>query len=280
MPPRRVITGRSQEPRQRFAEELRLLRGGKGDSLRELGEKVGWDWSLFGKLETGHTLGSPEVVQALDQYYGTPGLLLALWELAMADPTQFKERYRRYMTLEAEAVSMWQYSPCVLPGLLQTPEYARELLMEGGLKGDELGAQVEARTGRRAVLLREDPLQFRAILSEAVLRTPLEDPEEWRTQLEYLGMTGHRLNVALQVLPLSAGLHGLTNTDTIFLRGSDGQTVAWVETGYSGELVQETTAVERLQLRYDRVRDVALSPDESRQFIERMLEEAPCEPLT
>lgn len=280
MPPRRVITGRSQEPRQRFAEELRLLRGGKGDSLRELGEKVGWDWSLFGKLETGHTLGSPEVVQALDQYYGTPGLLLALWELAMADPTQFKERYRRYMVLEAEAVSMWQYSPCVLPGLLQTPEYARELLREGGLKGDELGAQVEARTGRREVLLRENPLQFRAILSEAVLRTPLEDPEEWRTQLEHLGMMGHRLNVALQVLPLSAGLHGLTNTDTIFLRGSDGQTVAWVETSYSGELVQETTAVERLQLRYDRVRDVALSPDESRQFIERMLEEAPCEPLT
>ncbi|MDX3246863.1 helix-turn-helix transcriptional regulator [Streptomyces sp. ME18-1-4] len=279
MPPRRVITGRSQEPRQRFAEELRLLRGGKGDSLRELGEKVGWDWSLFGKLETGHTLGSPEVVQALDQYYGTPGLLLALWELAMADPTQFKERYRRYMTLEAGAVSMWQYSPSFLPGLLQTPEYARELLMEGGLKGNELDAQVEARVGRREALLREDPPQFRAILSEAVLRTPLQESEEWRGQLEHLDMMAHRLNVTIQVLPLSVGLHGLTNTDTMFLRGVDGQTVAWVETGYSGELVQETTAVERLQLRYDRVRDVALSRDESRQFIERMLEEAPCEPL-
>ncbi|MFF5185053.1 helix-turn-helix domain-containing protein [Streptomyces sp. NPDC000345] len=280
MPPRRVITGRSQEPRQRFAEELRLLRAAKGDSLRELGEKVGWDWSLFGKLETGHTLGSPEVVQALDQYYGTPGMLLALWELAMADPTQFKERYRRYMVLEAEAVSVWQYSPSILPGLLQTPEYARELLRKGGLKGDELEAQVEARIGRRDVLLREDPLQFRVILSEAVLRTPLEEPDEWRAQLEHLGMMGHRLNVTLQVLPWPAGLHGLANTDTIFLRGLDGQTVAWVETGYSGELVQESASVERLQLRYDRVRDLALSPGESRQFIERMLEEAPCEPLT
>lgn len=49
------------------------------------------------------------MVQALDQFYGTPGLLPALWEPAMADPTQFRERYRRYMVLEAEAeaVSMW-----------------------------------------------------------------------------------------------------------------------------------------------------------------------------
>ncbi|MER6273249.1 helix-turn-helix transcriptional regulator [Streptomyces sp900105755] len=280
MPQRRVVTGRSQEPRQRFAEELRLLRAEKGVSLRELAERLGWDPSQFGKLENGHTLGGPEVVQALDQFYGTPGLLLALWELAMADPTQFRERYRRYMVLEAEAVSMWQYSPSLLPGLLQTPGYATELLRQGGLKGDELGAQVEARMGRREALLRDDCPRYRAILSEAVLRTPLQEPDEWQGQLEHLELMSHRLNVTIQVLPMSVGLHGLTNTHTMFLRGPSGQTVAWVETGYSGELVQETAAVEHLQLRYDRVRDLSLSPDESRQFIERMLEEAPCEPST
>ncbi|MGW7541009.1 helix-turn-helix domain-containing protein [Streptomyces sp. NPDC054770] len=280
MPQRRVVTGRSQEPRQRFAEELRLLRAEEGVSLRELAERLGWDPSQFGKLENGHTLGGPEVVQALDQFYGTPGLLLALWELAMADPAQFRERYRRYMVLEARALSMWQYAPSVLPGLLQTPEYARELLRQGGLTGDELEAQVEARVGRREVLLREDPLQLRVIVSEAVLRTPLRSREEWRGQLEHVIVMGRHFNVTMQVLPLAAGLHTLINTDTIFLRGSEGQTVAWVETGYSGELVQETAAVERLLLRYDRVRDLALSPDESRQFIERMLEEAPCEPST
>ena len=85
MPQRRVVTGRSQEPRQRFAEEVRRLRSDKGDSLRQLGERLGWDWSLFGKMEKGETLGGPEVVQALDQYFGTPGMLLALWELARAD---------------------------------------------------------------------------------------------------------------------------------------------------------------------------------------------------
>jgi transcriptional regulator with XRE-family HTH domain len=259
---------------------VRELRERNGASLRQLAEQLGWDWSTLGKLETGHTLGSPEVAQALDRHYGTPGLLLALWELAVGDPTQFRERYRRYMTLEAEAVSMWHYAVANLPGLLQTPEYARELLSAGGLIGDELEAQVEARMGRRELLLADTTPRFRSIVSEAVLRTPLSDPEEWQAQLEHLLLMGHRVNVTFQVLPLSAGLHGLSNTNTMFLRGADGQTVAWVETGYSGELVQETTAVEQLQLRYDLVRDSVLSPGESRKFIERMLEEAPCEPST
>lgn len=274
MPQRRTVTGRSQEPRKRFAEEVRALRERRGQSLRQLAEQVGWDASQFSRLENGLTLGGPEIVEALDQHYGTPGLLLTLWELAVADPTQFKEQYRQYMLLEAEAVSLWHYAVAVLPGVLQHEDYARELLRAGGLDGGELDAQVEARMGRRALLLADTTRRFRTVLSEVVLRSPLSDPQEWRGQLEHLLMMGHRVNVTVQVLPLSAGLHGLSNTDTMFLRGIDGRTVAWVETGYSGELVQETTAVEQLQLRYDLVRDSALSPDESRQFIERMLKEA------
>ncbi|WP_329127965.1 helix-turn-helix transcriptional regulator [Streptomyces caniferus] len=280
MPPRRAVTGRSQEPRQRFVEELRLLRAQKGDSLRQLGEALGWDWSLFGKMESGQTLGGPEVAQALDQYYGTKDLLLTLWELAVADPTQFRERYRRYMTLEAEALSMWHYGVSTIHGLLQTASYARELLSAGGLSGEQLTRQVEARKGRRAALDRDDAPRFRTILSEAVLRTPLEDAAEWRKQLELLLDMGERPNVMVQIVRHAVGIHALSNTDTTFLRLSDGRTVAWVETGYSGELVQETAAAERLQLSYDLVRDLAMSPVESRKFIRQMWEEASCEPST
>ncbi|MBZ6134450.1 helix-turn-helix domain-containing protein [Streptomyces olivaceus] len=279
MPQRRAITGRSQEPRARFAEELRLLRHARGASLRGVAEVVGWDASQFGKMENGHTLGGPEIVEALDQYYGTGGMLLTLWELAVADPTQFKERYRRYMVLEAEAVSMWQYSPSIVPGLLQTPEYAAELLRQGGQTGVELDKQVAARMGRRERLLAEGGPQFRAILSETVLHSALRSTAEWRAQLRHLLVMGERPNLCIQVVPWAVGLHALTNTDAMFLHGA-ARIVAWVETGYSGELVQETTAVDQLQLRYDRVRDTALSPGASREFIDRMLEEAPCEPST
>ncbi|MEW2494311.1 helix-turn-helix transcriptional regulator [Streptomyces nodosus] len=278
MPQRRLVTGRSQEPRRRFAEELRKLRLEKGDSLRQLGERLGWDWSLFGKMEKGETLGGPEVVQALDQYYGTPGLLLALWELARGDHTQFREQYRRYMALEAEATSLWHFAVSVLPGLLQTPGYAREVLAAGGLKGEELERQVEARVGRREVLEGEDAPPFRTILSEAVLRTRLRARDAWREQLEYLAGVAERPAVTVHVLPFSAGPYGLDSTDVWFLRMSGGLTVAYTENAHRGELIQEDGPVERLQRAYDAVRDMAMSPAESRKFILRMLEEVPCDP--
>ncbi|MGW2491234.1 helix-turn-helix domain-containing protein [Streptomyces sp. NPDC001606] len=278
MPQRRAITGRSQEPRVRFAEELRLLRAERGVSLRALAEVLGWDSSLLGKMEHGHTLGGPEVVQAADQYYGTGDKLLTLWELAVADPMQFREAYRPYMLLEAEAVSVWHYGGSVLHGLLQTREYARELLAAGGLSGDELEQQVEARLGRQSVLDGDYAPPFRAIHSEAVLRNSLSDPQKWRRQLGHLAMLSERLNVTLYVVPFGAGLHGLMDTAVTFLRLPNGRTVAYLESAVQGELVQEVSEVEDLQRRYDAIRDAALDPAASRMFILRMLEEAPCDP--
>ncbi|WP_405627791.1 helix-turn-helix domain-containing protein [Streptomyces sp. NBC_00016] len=278
MPSRRVVTGRSQEPRRRFAEELRLLRGARGESLRQVGERLGWDPSTFGKMESGESLGSPEIVEALDQHYGTPGLLLTLWELALADPSQFREQYRRYMVLEAEAVSLWHYAVSAPPGLLQTSGYAREALAAGGLRDAELNQQVEARMGRRKLLEGKEAPQFRAILSEAVLRTQLHDRQEWREQLEHLADVSERPNITVHVLPFSAGPHGLMNSAMMFLRLPDARTVAYSENDVRGELVEENRSVEQLQRAYDAVRDLALSPVESRKFITRMLEEVPCEP--
>ncbi|MFJ5777461.1 helix-turn-helix transcriptional regulator [Streptomyces sp. NPDC093094] len=280
MPPRRAITGRSQEPRLRFAEELRSLRAERGLSLRELADVAGWDSSTFSKLENGHTLGGPEIAQALDQYYGTPGLLLTLWELAMADPTQFKEQYRRYMVLEAEAISLWHYGVSRPPGLLQTAAYVREALAAGGLRGRELEQQVDARLGRRVLLESDEPPPFRVILSEAVLRNSLRSPGDWREQLGYLAQMSERPSITLHVLPFGTGLHGLASTDVMFLRLLDGRTVAYAENDVWGELVEETGRVERLYRTYDAVRDLALSPAESRKFILRMLEGMPCEPST
>jgi hypothetical protein len=204
-------------------------------------------------------------------------MLLALWELARADRTQFREQYRRYMMLEAEAASLWHFAVSVLPGLLQTPGYARELLAAGGLKGEELEQQVEARMGRRELLEGPDAPPFRVILSEVVLRTPMRDMQEWRGQLTYLTEVNDRLGVTLHVLPFSAGMHGLDSTAVKFLRLPDSRTVAYVENAYRGELIEESGPVEHLQRAYDAVRDLALSPAESRKFVLRMLEEVPCE---
>ncbi|MER5429601.1 helix-turn-helix transcriptional regulator [Streptomyces sp. NPDC002588] len=281
MPARRVVTGRSQQPRKRFAEELRLLRNRSGETLRELSDRLGWDTSTLGKMESGVSLGSPEVVEALETHYGLPtGLLLALWELALGDNGQFKEQYRRYMELEAEAASLYQFSVSTIPGLLQTAGYARAVLSLGGLKDKALEQQVEARLGRQKLLDVDGAPRFRAILAEAVLRTPLRDTLEWRKQVEHLLAMSERYHVSLQVLPHRAGLYDLVNTDTMFLRLPLNSIVAYVETAHRGELIEENAAVERLQRAYDATRDLAFSPAESQEFITRILEDLPCEPST
>ncbi|MCH0542353.1 helix-turn-helix domain-containing protein [Streptomyces sp. MUM 203J] len=279
MEPNHGVTGRSQEPRRRFAEELKSLREQRGDSLRQLGAALGWDWSLFGKMEKGVTLGSVDVVEALDQYYGTSGVLLTLWELAVGDTPQFKARYRRYMKLEARATSIHQYSPSVVPGLFQTREYAHRMLVLGGTEpGKRLDQQVNARLSRRKLLTRDEAPKFRAILDESVLRRGLSDQAAWREQLTHLAEAATWWNVRVQVLPFSAGVREMSNTDTAFLRLPDGMTLTWVETGYGGELVEEAARVDELLQRYDQLRDHALSPHQSVEFVQRVLEETPCPP--
>ncbi|MFF6992737.1 Scr1 family TA system antitoxin-like transcriptional regulator [Streptomyces sp. NPDC010273] len=280
MPQRRAVTSRSQEPRQRFAEEVRRLREERGVSLRQLAEQLGWDCSTLGKLERGQSLGSPEVAQALDAYYCTPGLLLALWELAVADPAQFKEQYRRYMLLESEATSLWHFGVNCVHGMFQTRGYARELIAAGGHQGATLDRQVEARLGRAALLGATEPPRFRTILYEAVLRMRLRDGQAWREQLEHLIESGDQSNIIVQVLPFSAGPFGLDSTEVTFLGLLGGRTVAYTENAHRGELIEEASSVERLELAYDSMRDLALSPAESRKFIGRILEEAPCDPST
>lgn len=278
MPPRRPMSGRSESPRARYAQELMLLRKQKGVTLRALGEAVRSDHSHLGHMEHGTSLGGPELAQELDRYFGTTHLIV-LWELAVRDPTQFRERYRRYMTLEAEATGFQHYAPSVFHGLLQTPAYARDLLKSAGPIDEEtLAEDVAARMGRQNLLSHEDQPQFRAVIDEAVFRRPLKDPADWREQLAHLHQMSESSNVTVQVVRSSVGLHGLANTDTMFLWLPDGHTVAYVETGYSGELVEETREVDRLRKAYDHLRDVALSPRESGELITQYMEEDPCEP--
>jgi len=275
VPQRLAVTGLSQEPRKRFTQELRRLREAKGETLQQLAAQLGWDASTFGKLESGRNLGSPEIVEALDQHYGTTPWIVILWELALGDQRQRGERARPPMANERQSVSLCYFSSSILPGLLQTPGYTRELFTVGGIPSDRLEAEVDFRMARKEILLGDDAPSFRSIIAEAALRTSLKDPAEWHKQLEHLLHMSEHSNIAIQVLPFSTGLHPLTNTEVFIIHGGDGKTIVWVESGYFGEPFKDTKEVQQYQLRYDQVRDLAYSPSASREFIKQLLEATP-----
>ncbi|GGK73364.1 helix-turn-helix domain-containing protein [Streptomyces flaveus] len=264
-----------------LAAELARLRSEFRWSLRELADKVGWDRTHLHNMEQGKSLGGPELIEALDTVYGTTPLLMRLWELAKQGAV-FREKYVRYMELEAEAVVIEHYAGAFLPGVFQTEAYARALLWSTPHRPcdvAELEEQLEARMGRKEMLHRDSAPYLRAILDEPVLRRPLRDVQEWREQLAHLVELAALPHVDVQVLPFSAGLHDLLDGALTLLRRPDGCTAAWLETSKSGELFEETETVTRFRLSYDALRGLALSPRESVAFIEQVMEDsAPCDP--
>ncbi|OIK04074.1 hypothetical protein BIV23_19430 [Streptomyces monashensis] len=283
MPPRKPIPGSGhQSPRVVLAIELARLRTESGWSLRELAGKVGWDHSQLHSLERGKTLGGPEIIEALDVVYGTKPLLMRLWEIAKQE-TVFRDKYVRYMELEAEAVVIEHYAGSFLHGMFQTEAYAKALFWSTPhlpSQVPELEEQLVGRMSRQELLLCESPPHLRAIIDEAVLRRPLLDAGEWRGQLAHIVEMASQPHVAVQVLPYSVGLHDLLGGLVAFLRGLDGTTAVWVESSKSGELLEDAREVEQLRLSYDALRDVALSPQDSVAFIEQVMEDsAPCDPL-
>ncbi|MEU9620482.1 helix-turn-helix domain-containing protein [Streptomyces sp. NPDC087228] len=123
---------------------------------------------------------------------------------------------------EAEQISTWQ--PVMIPGLLQTGEYARHIISAtamGDAIADRVTALVEVRLARQAVLTRHDPLTLRAVIGEAALRTRTEDPRIMSEQLARLLAAGRWPNVTVQVLPLSHPPHvGQTGAYSILGYGS------------------------------------------------------------
>ncbi|MFB6943494.1 helix-turn-helix transcriptional regulator [Streptomyces sp. NPDC060286] len=276
MPKRKSDSG-DATARSMLHETVARLREESGMSLQTLQDETTYDRAYLHKLETGARLGSPEVMAALDRVYGTKNQLQQLWELA--SDAAFGDRYQKFMQLERKASVQYTYSCSVIPGLLQTDGYATELLTHGRREGADLEEDVAARMSRQDILRGEDAPHFRALIDEAVFRRKAADPKVWADQLAALIEWAQRPNVLIQVVPFSAGLHGLMGGSLTVLWLPDGRSVAYQEGAYTGDLVEEPGRVEEMRLSYDLLRDKALSPEQSREFIEQLIKEHPCDPL-
>ncbi|ARH92090.1 helix-turn-helix domain-containing protein [Streptomyces lydicus] len=256
-----------------LACELRRLREASGRSLAQLAEETNYDRTYLHRLETGERLSKLPVMEALDAVYGTGELLVRLWRLARLDA--FKDRYREFMRYEAKATIIHKYS-LIVPGLLQTEDFARLALSMGPtpMSRDDLEENVAARMSRQELLRCNPSPSVRIILDESVLRRPVLDPLVWHDQLTKIAEAAARPTVTVQVLPFSAGVQRLAGSPLTLLWMADDSAVAYLEGNGSGELVEDPEEVQRYRLSYDRLRDAALSPDNSFALIEQLVKES------
>jgi len=178
--------------------------------------------------------------------------------------------------LEQAATTVRQFELAVVPGLLQTSDYARALMaaIEPTTPPEVLENLVAARMIRQQVLTRPDPLEYQVILSEAVLRCPVGGKRVWRGQLERLVETTGEPNLTVQVLPFGAGPHpGMEGAFTILTLSELASDVGYVE-GITGAIYLESQDdVRRCTMRFAVLSSVAMSPSTSIELISTTLVE-------
>ncbi|WP_031479167.1 helix-turn-helix domain-containing protein [Streptomyces bicolor] len=259
--------------RAMLGQTLKVLREKAGKSLGQLADETGYEKSYLSRLESGDRLSKVTVMEDLDGYYGTGDLLLSHWKAARLDA--FKDQYKEYIALEATARIMWVFAPGI-PGLLQTEDFAREVLSgaQTTADGDEVvEEQVAARLGRQYLLRQRPEPEVRVIVDEFALRRPAAVGKTWQDQLLHLETAALWPNVTLQVLPFVAGAHHHMNGSLTLLWQRDGSAVAYKEGNGCSRLIEDPDEVLRQRLSYDRLRDLALSPSDSLAFIRDVLKE-------
>jgi transcriptional regulator with XRE-family HTH domain len=275
----RVGTGGATLRGRQLGARLRELRDGVGLTGEEVAKRMGRAHSTLSRWETGGLIPRvPDVYFMLD-LYGVDGperdaLLRSVraareredWEVdvsvAVAD----------YAWMEGRAWKVEIFQENVVPGLLQTPDYAREVLRawDPAATAQRIERTLAARVARQRRLIAEDPLQLSTVIGEGALRLAVGGPEVMRAQLKHLVDLAAEPGIALRVLPFATGTHaGMTGPFKI-LRFHDDQDVATVETR-GGDIYLED--VEPFALALRRLRTVALPQRKSLAMIAAMRRE-------
>jgi transcriptional regulator with XRE-family HTH domain len=269
---------------RKLASELKRLRK-RADLTHaqvaaHLGE--GWSESKISRIEGAKTKPSERGVKQLLDLYGVDSATrAALVELAKDAWkrgwwTDYGDVFRgSYVALEDDASRIFEWSPQLIPGLLQTEAYARAVIAASA-RGDDAVVQrrVMARMTRTALLGRTNPAApaLSVVIDEGALRRPIGGRDVMRAQLHALLDAGRRPNVTIQVMPYDAGAHpGLSGAFIVLSFPEDiAVDVGYAETRIGDGYAEDAATVGALKLDSEALQAAALPPEGSLEFIAAM----------
>jgi hypothetical protein len=185
-----------------------------------------------------------------------------------------------YVVLETAARSMRSYEQQVIPGLLQSEEYAIAVIRaarssEPDVPDVEVERRVRVRMERQSLLIRDDPIDLWVVLDEAVVSRPVGGDEVMRDQLARLVEAAELPNVTLQILPFAVGAHaGMDGTFAILdFPEVEDPGVVYIENATGGLFLEKTDDLQKYGTTFDTIQSTALTPEESTKMIEMLVEE-------
>jgi len=264
--------------------ELRHLRETAGLTLDQVADTLHCSESKISRIETGRVSARRQDVQEMLDLYGIKGKQQAVL-VQIADETRVKGWWHTYhdtavgkfIGFEAAATSIRTFEALLIPGLLQTPEYAGAVLraVQPELAPGEIERRVGIRMARQAHVILEDPPAMWAIIDEAAIRRIVGGVTVMRGQLQRLIQVAESPTLTLQILPFASGEHaGMDGSFTIhgFSEPAEPATI-YLLNAMSDYHLEGEEAVRRYSLLFDHLLTAALAPDDSVTFLTGIVKE-------
>lgn len=269
--------------RRRLAVELRRLRAAAGKTLDAVAEHLECSPAKISRIESGQVGARIQDVRDMLDFYRVAGAeresLLELvrqsrrkgWWQAYADV--LRDAFGQLIGLEDEATGIWTFENNLVPGLLQTPGYARAMITSRRDDPPELIERwIELRLTRQAVLGRQHAPEYHAVIDEAALRRPAGSPHVMDEQYAHLIAMAQRPSLTVQVLPFSAGADASGAFPFVILGFADlaEPKVVYAELLHDAFYLNTAEQVGRYLAQFDAVRARALAPAASVDLIQRL----------
>ncbi|MBB1244662.1 helix-turn-helix transcriptional regulator [Streptomyces durbertensis] len=254
--------------------QLAQLRRNAGLTQEHLAERVNAEYDTIASIEQGRRPLKRELAVQLDEVLNTGGVLTIAVD-NMPEMDKYPIWAAEFVDREAEALALSSYENQVVPGLLQTEDYARAVFRSRvpAYSEEEIEQQVAARIERQEILRRKQPPNVSFVISEAVLMDRLGGEEVWHSNVKHLIDCSHLPGISLQILPFGRESHAGLNGPFVVLETPDHEHIAYMETQRGSQLVSDPDEVSILAQKYAMLRTQALTPEESRSLLLRLLGE-------
>lgn len=251
-----------------------LFREAAGMTQRQLAERACVHTETIASVEQGRRLLKPDLATLLDQVLSTKGALATAVE-NMPEIDRYPTWAAAYIDQEQEAIAISWYENQVIPGLLQTENYARAVFRSRvpAFSEDEINTRVAGRVERQHILHRKVPPTCSFLIGEGVLKDRLGSPAVYSEQLRQLRESADLPGLTLQIMPFGRTTHAGLDGPFILLETLDHQHLAYVETQRGSLFVEDPDEVSILARKYAMLRTQALNPEETKGLLDRLLGE-------